>query len=69
MTDVCKTCRFWQARTWTSERGACRRYPPQFSVSSSHDRDSERDEVESNSCFPSTDHDDWCGEYEKGSEA
>lgn len=60
---TCASCRFW-LRWRESSSGACRRFPPQFQVGTSYNRDIEASEVDSTAAFPNTDDDDWCGEFQ-----
>lgn len=57
-TGLCCECRFWKSHetaTESSDAGECRRYAPR-----PHFPSEEREQLE----WPTTDHDDWCGEWQ-----
>lgn len=53
--ERCETCRFWGGNF-----GYCHRYPP---VRSADPHPAAHDD-KPGWCWPITDHDDWCGEYQ-----
>lgn len=56
--ESCATCRFWHSSDgFRSQRKPCRRHSPSFAVSS------QPVSAEFVGYWPTTEHDDWCGEY------
>ena len=52
---TCENCRFWQSSK-SSRRGDCRRYAP---------RPGTQVGTQGPARWPRTNHDDWCGEFER----
>ena len=57
MTETCSTCRWWVVNERHSDRGSCRRYPPQVAIRSTPFHD------EFTPSFPGTMAHVWCGEW------
>lgn len=67
---TCGTCRFWESNGKEGGLGFCHRYPPQncaafFEVRGIDVGDDGESLVHpSESAFPSSSEDEWCGEYQ-----
>lgn len=72
MTEACQNCRYWLGLGDGRPTGFCRRHAPRPVLARNEapegGRDGIRDAIASETVWPLTARDDWCGEYRSGPE-